>query len=164
MIDLSGKEKSVLGIPYKTKFCDDEKNALKSALEWKKNLDANNTWEQNYPCGTKPIILLISKGDLIDPENKLDYDDFCKQNGFHSWMVISSKTGEGVELACDRMLDICKKSVNVKELKPSINNYDCVGLSWNHENKSSSIDNESSISKEKESINVGLPESKSSFF
>ena len=82
--------------------------------KWKSDIDSKIEWPE-YSLETNPVILLINKIDLLDDTDRseLNYDDFCKEYGFHSWIAISNNTGEGIEEACDAMIEICKNVVPV---------------------------------------------------
>lgn len=96
---------------------------LAGAKKWKSDLDAKINWADKYSPEYNPVILLVNKIDLLDDDirSKLNYNDFCKENGFHSWFAISAaKEGEDncIEKACLAMTEICK---NAKEfLSPSV--------------------------------------------
>lgn len=83
-------------------------STLEGAKRWKLDLDNKVSWD-NYPEGTKTCILLVCKSDMVTIDNKF-YDNFCADNGFHSWLPISNKTGEGIQEACNQMVTILKIS------------------------------------------------------
>lgn len=76
------------------------------AKKWKTLLDVEFGRSDEF-CS---IILLVNKVDLLDEKGRSDinYDTFCKENGFHSWVAVSSKDDKGVQEACLAMVDICK--------------------------------------------------------
>jgi Ras-related protein Rab-32 len=88
-------------------------DSLDTAKLWKQNIDQNFT-ALKFVAETDPIILLVSKIDLLDEDTRsnLNYKDFCETNGFSTWIPMSNKTGENVELVDMLMINICKNVVN----------------------------------------------------
>jgi len=106
---------------------------IESAKEWKRDIDSKVIWPYSSeinPVGESvariffsPVILLVNKIDLLDDEirSAIDYDNFCKEYGFHSWIAISAKDSIGTELACNTMFDICKNiTIPVQMTSPTI--------------------------------------------
>lgn len=125
--------------------------------KWKSDFDAKSRWQDLYSLETitdfSPIILLINKVDLLDDEMKsqLNYDDFCKEHGFHCWFAISTKTNEGIDEACNEMINICKKSILIPKPIPNpIQKIKCIEKTTNKSvnepvNKQSLNENESEL-------------------
>ena len=94
-----------------------KESTITGAIKWKNDLDNK--------LG-KPVILLVNKTDLIykiDLFKKnviMDYDAFCNTHGFHSWINISAKTGIGIESAYQMMINICKTSSNLIDMRSAI--------------------------------------------
>lgn len=88
---------------------DNRPITLDIARLFKKDINAKYDSPEFYEP-INPIILLVNKTDLLDEKTKseLNYDDFCTEYGFSRWIPISTKTGEGIDLAYGDMLDICK--------------------------------------------------------
>ena len=94
---------------------------LEGAIKWKADIDTTLRLPK-YSPETNPVVLLINKMDLLDDKtrSKLNFDIFCKNHGFHSWIATSAKTGEGIEEACDAMIGICKNVVlEEPKIKPT---------------------------------------------
>lgn len=80
-------------------------STFEEAVKWKRILDTN--WVKLYCCRTDPCILLINKIDKKKDDNfNINMDDFCEQNGFNCWFNISCKTGEGIDLAINKMMEL----------------------------------------------------------
>jgi Ras-related protein Rab-32 len=80
------------------------------AKKWKTLLDVEFDRCEMYPDEFYPVILLVNKIDLLDTEaqNNINYDEFCKENRFHSWIAVSSKDDIGIQEAGLAMVNICK--------------------------------------------------------
>ena len=87
-------------------------NTIEGAKKWKHDLDNKLQWTDVYQSDVKPVILLVNKVDQLDEiaRSELNYDDFCKEHGFHSWFAISSKNNIGIDEACSSMIEICKNA------------------------------------------------------
>ena len=102
---------------------------IDATKKWKSDFDAKSNWESSYSpeigSDFNPTILLINKIDLLDDESRsqINFDKFCKENGFHCWFAISTKLNEGVNEACHEMVNICKNSIpltQIKHVKPDV--------------------------------------------
>jgi hypothetical protein len=68
---------------------------------------------------TKPVIMLVNKTDLT-PVGEIythQYTHLCKHFGFHSWIAISSTSGEGIKGAYETMLKLCGMTPNKESEK-----------------------------------------------
>jgi Ras-related protein Rab-32 len=116
--DIGGKERfgDMTRIHYKEAtaafvFADaTRQTTIDATVKWKQDLEAKAD-----PDVSKRIILILAKSDLL-PEDKPNYDAFCQEHGFHSWMYISSKDVTGTKEAGNAMVNLCK---DIPEL-PSI--------------------------------------------
>lgn len=89
-------------------------STIDAVKKWKSIIDAVCPWDELYPSDISSVILLVGKIDLsVENGNEHTteyYDNFCKENGIRCWFRLSSKTGEGVNEACNAMVDICMKA------------------------------------------------------
>lgn len=87
-------------------------DSLDTAKLWKEDIDQNFIMPK-FISETNPVILVVSKIDLLDEDTRssLNYKDFCETNGFSTWIAMSNKTGENVELVDITMINICKNVV-----------------------------------------------------
>jgi small GTP-binding protein len=93
------------------------------AIAWKRNFEVTCNWQQYYPEGAScPVILLINKDDLHD--DIINYHGFCKEYGFHSWIVTSMKDNVGIKDALHSMIKICKNTTfpKIERLPKTIQN------------------------------------------
>ena len=107
-------------------FCKDAKgcitmsdimvpSSLTDAVNWKKNLDENQT----LPDGSNiPNILIQNKIDLINEEdiNKYNIKEFSENNNFDAWFNTSAKTGENISECMDKLLEIIINKINEFDL------------------------------------------------
>ena len=107
-------------------FCKDAKgcitmsdimvpSSLIDAVNWKKNLDENQT----LPDGSNiPNILIQNKIDLINKEdiNKYNIKEFSENNNFDAWFNTSAKTGENISECMDKLLEIIINKINEFDL------------------------------------------------
>jgi hypothetical protein len=95
-------------------------STVDASIKWKNDLDDKLVLPKLKSSDRSPIILLISKVDLLDEEDKakINYDEFCEKHGFHSRFMISSKTGEGIESACNKMVEILQDIEEIKKEEP----------------------------------------------
>jgi hypothetical protein len=86
-------------------FVDAERpETREGALKWKEQFDMK--------VGTSgKAILIVNKIDLV---KDVDYNLFCQQNGFYTWMATSIKDDTGVKEAGDAMIELCKDILNIK--------------------------------------------------
>ena len=107
-------------------FCKDAKgcitmsdimvpSTLNDAVNWKKNLDENQT----LPDGSNiPNILIQNKIDLVN-EDELDknyIEEFSKKNNFDAWFYTSAKTGKNISECMAKLLDIVINKLNEIDL------------------------------------------------
>ena len=107
-------------------FCKDAKgcitmsdimvpSTLTDAVNWKKNLDENQT----LPDGSNiPNILIQNKIDLVNEDelNKNYIEEFSKQNNFDAWFYTSAKTGKNISECMVKLLDIVINKLNEIDL------------------------------------------------
>lgn len=97
---------------------------LTSAKIWKRDLDAKLHWHESEVL--QRVILLITKTDLWTESEKdevfhdSNLDAFCKEHGFHSWMLISAKDNIGVTEAGEAMFNLCKTLPLIPEKKEEV--------------------------------------------
>ena len=107
-------------------FCKDAKgcitmsditvpSSLNDTVNWKKNLDENQT----LPDGSNiPNILIQNKIDLVNEDelDKNDIEEFSKKNNFDAWFNTSAKTGKNISESMDKLLDIIINKLNEIDL------------------------------------------------
>ena len=107
-------------------FCKDAKgcitmsdimvpSTLNDAVNWKKNLDENQT----LPDGSNiPNILIQNKIDLVNEDelNKNYIEEFSKKNNFDAWFYTSAKTGKNISECMVKLLDIVINKLNEIDL------------------------------------------------
>ena len=107
-------------------FCKDAKgcitmsdimvpSTLTDAVNWKKNLDENQT----LPDGSNiPNILIQNKIDLVNEDelNKNYIEEFSKKNNFDAWFYTSAKTGKNISECMVKLLDIVINKLNEIDL------------------------------------------------
>lgn len=95
-------------------MCDCTRSSTIDAIKkWKSDIDNKVDWNKFYPDGTNPCVLLVNMSDRYETDGvkDIDFDKMCKEYGFHKCFQISCKTGEGIQEACDYMVEILKTSV-----------------------------------------------------
>lgn len=78
--------------------------SVDTANTWKKDIDQHITLRN-----INQVILLVDNIDVLDETGRsnLNYDDLRKEYDFNTWIAISTKTGENIDLAHNMMLNIC---------------------------------------------------------
>ena len=80
---------------------DDDDDALEAMVKWKRVVD------DMCPNSPIPVILLLTKTDLVDEENNESLteslDAFCAEHGFLGWRRVSAKTNQGIDAALHDM-------------------------------------------------------------
>ena len=90
-------------------------STLTDAVNWKKNLDENQT----LPDGSNiPNILIQNKIDLVNEDelNKNYIEEFSKKNNFDAWFYTSAKTGKNISECMVKLLDIVINKLNEIDL------------------------------------------------